>query len=144
MTNFTTQSKSISIISSFILYYLPACYPKDLRVDPFGLRQLSNSIRTSNPEGPWTPGGKLFDQDEAQLLLDLAKYLAVYGAPLYRVEHRFKQAAEALEIPVSIFALPRNVMINIGDGGAKHPSRAVFIDVIPDFDMWKLNQVHPF
>ncbi|KAJ1339388.1 hypothetical protein BSLG_005954 [Batrachochytrium salamandrivorans] len=66
--------------------------------------------------------------------------MAEWGAPIYRVENRIITAAKALEIPISFFSLPSMIMVNIGDGGAQHPSRTVFIQLSSSMNMWKLHQ----
>ncbi|KAI8927237.1 hypothetical protein BC831DRAFT_453323 [Entophlyctis helioformis] len=118
----------------------------------FGSRQPSmvmpriNAIRSTfhheplQSHVPWTPGGQPRDRNEAQLLLDLAAVLVAHGAPLYRVEHRIADAAAALEFPISFFSLPSTMMINLGDGGAQHPSRTEFLKIKQDYNMFKLHQ----
>ncbi|KAJ1342458.1 hypothetical protein BSLG_002957 [Batrachochytrium salamandrivorans] len=102
---------------------------------------VSLPVRSStNNMLPWTATGRPRDSQEVQLLLDLARLMAEWGAPLYRVETRIVSAAEALEIPISFFSLPSLLMINIGDGGAQHPSRTVFIPLEGTLNMWKLYQ----
>ncbi|KAJ1342405.1 hypothetical protein BSLG_003030 [Batrachochytrium salamandrivorans] len=103
--------------------------------------KVSLPVRSStNNMLPWTATGRPRDSQEVQLLLDLARLMAEWGAPLYRVETRIVSAAEALEIPISFFSLPSLLMINIGDGGAQHPSRTVFIPLEGTLNMWKLYQ----
>ena len=90
---------------------------------------------------PWTPGGKAKDEVQVEILKDLAGYLTMYGAPLYRVEHRLSIAAEAFKIPLSAFYLPSDIMINIGDGSSQHPSRTSFLKIPAVLNMDKLQRV---
>nr|KAJ3421350.1 hypothetical protein HK105_003789 [Polyrhizophydium stewartii] len=92
------------------------------------------------PKMPWTAAGKLRDTREVDLLIQLARAMVQWGAPLYRVEHRIKSAAEALEIPISMFSLPATLMVAIGDGGVQHPSRTYFVQIVGTNDMRKLHQ----
>ncbi|KAL2917561.1 hypothetical protein HK105_202846 [Polyrhizophydium stewartii] len=87
-----------------------------------------------------TADGKLRDTREVDLLIQLARAMVQWGAPLYRVEHRIKSAAEALEIPISMFSLPATLMVAIGDGGVQHPSRTYFVQIVGTNDMRKLHQ----
>ncbi|KAJ8328801.1 hypothetical protein QVD99_004546 [Batrachochytrium dendrobatidis] len=89
---------------------------------------------------PWNATGRPRDAREVELLIDLTRLMAEWGAPIYRVENRIITAAKALEIPISFFSLPSMIMVNIGDGGAQHPSRTVFIQLSSSMNMWKLHQ----
>ncbi|RKP03554.1 hypothetical protein CXG81DRAFT_16932 [Caulochytrium protostelioides] len=89
---------------------------------------------------PWLHGIPK-DQKHATLIMTLAKALDAYGAPLYRVEHRIIEVAEALNIPVSLFCLPATLMISIGDASSKHPCRMQFVPVNQAFHMGKLFRV---
>ncbi|KAJ3056145.1 hypothetical protein HK097_007977 [Rhizophlyctis rosea] len=93
---------------------------------------------------PWSASGDPNankDGPEADMLCGLAVALATYGAPLYRVEHRVSQAAQDLNIPLTIFCLPSTVQISIGDGSSQHPTRARYLCVEPTLHMGKLHQV---
>ena len=78
---------------------------------------------------------------DVQLLVDLAGYLTMYGAPIYRVESRIIQVASLLGLEVSGFYLPSNIMLSIGDGSKQSPSRTYFLSVPPSNNMSKLERV---
>ena len=114
---------------------------------------------------PWSASGDPHankDGPEADMLCGLAVALATYGAPLYRVyvffhpalrnivgvakkplcsEHRVSQAAQDLNIPLTIFCLPSTVQISIGDGSLQHPTRVRYLCVDPTLHMGKLHHV---
>jgi uncharacterized membrane protein YjjP (DUF1212 family) len=108
-------------------------------VDPE--KAVSSKRRARAYSTPWTPGGAPRDEIQVELLRDLAGYMTMYGAPLYRVERRMQFAAETLGIPLSAFYLPSNIMMNIGDGSSEHPSRTTFLTVPTVFNMFKLQEI---
>ncbi|RKO93025.1 hypothetical protein BDK51DRAFT_25066, partial [Blyttiomyces helicus] len=89
---------------------------------------------------PWAVHGANQDAREAGMLCGLALALASHGAPLYRVEHRISMAADELGIPISIFSLPSTLMISVGDGSLRHPSRTQYLSVSLAFNMSKLHE----
>ncbi|KAI9003143.1 hypothetical protein BC832DRAFT_92948 [Gaertneriomyces semiglobifer] len=90
---------------------------------------------------PWSSTGAPKDSREADMLCGLAIALSTYGAPLYRVEHRISQAAEDLNIPMSIFCLPSTLMVAIGDGSARHPARVQYLAISYSVNIRKLHDV---
>ncbi|KAJ3141801.1 hypothetical protein HDU90_006148 [Geranomyces variabilis] len=90
---------------------------------------------------PWSANGAPRDSREADLLCGLALALSSYGAPLYRVEHRVSQAAEDLNLPVSVFCLPSTIMVSIGDGSARHPCRVQYLSYSYGVNVSKLYEI---
>ncbi|TPX30577.1 hypothetical protein SmJEL517_g05881 [Synchytrium microbalum] len=68
------------------------------------------------------------DSGQVKLILGIAKALATYGAPLYRVSHRAQEAADRLNVPFGILCLPSTLMITTGDASPNHPTQSHFID----------------
>ena len=88
-----------------------------------------------------TDGDLPNDKADVQLLVDLAGYLTMYGAPIYRVESRIMQVASLLGLEATGFYLPSNIMLSIGDGSKQSPSRTYFLNVPPSNNMSKLERV---
>ncbi|TPX49965.1 hypothetical protein SeLEV6574_g01159 [Synchytrium endobioticum] len=81
------------------------------------------------------------DSGQVKLLLALAKALATYGAPLYRVSHRVEEAAEKLKVPFGILALANSLLITTGDASIDHPTQTHHMDFISAFHVGKLQDV---
>ncbi|KAJ3179290.1 hypothetical protein HDU87_002899 [Geranomyces variabilis] len=90
---------------------------------------------------PWSSNGAPRDSRQADLLCGLALALSSYGAPLYRVEHRVSQAAEDLNLPVSVFCLPSTIMVSIGDGSARSPCRVQYLSYSYGVNVSKLYEI---
>ncbi|KAJ3157518.1 hypothetical protein HDU86_003167 [Geranomyces michiganensis] len=90
---------------------------------------------------PWSSTGAPRDSREADMLCGLALALSSYGAPLYRVEHRVSQAAEELNLPVSVFCLPSTIMVSIGDGSARSPCRVQYLSYSYGVNVSKLYEI---
>lgn len=58
----------------------------------------------------------------------------MYGAPLYRVQHRLKNAAEAFQLQVSAFFLPSDLFITV-------ESKTSFLSIPSNLNMHKLERV---
>ncbi|KAJ3399079.1 hypothetical protein HDV05_002075, partial [Chytridiales sp. JEL 0842] len=109
---------------------------------------IVSSLLSKTPKQVWKPsegrspdGKQLADSKEAALVFGLARALLGYGAPLYRVEHRVHDAAEALGLPCSVMCMPNAILISVGDGSQTHPSRTHFLRVQAGFHMGKLHEV---
>ncbi|KAJ3303376.1 hypothetical protein HDV03_003945 [Kappamyces sp. JEL0829] len=86
------------------------------------------------PLSPWNKGGQ--NSIQVQLLIDLAGYLMMYGAPLYRVSLRIQHAARLFES----FYLPTDLMISVLDT-ATNSSKTCFLEIPAAANMKKLEAV---
>ena len=103
---------------------------------------------TSSKDQKWKPslgkstsGKKLAETKEAILIHGLARAMLGYGAPLYRIENRIHDAAEALNLPVSISCLPSIIYISIGNPGDLYPTQTYFLKYGVGYNMAKLYDV---
>ena len=62
---------------------------------------------------PWSMQGT-YEGVQIQLLIDLAGYLIMYGAPLYRVKHRIAHVSKLFDLPLTAFYLPNELMVSVG------------------------------
>ena len=92
------------------------------------------------PQTPWNPDGIPYENIRIQLLFDIAGYLMMYGAPLYRVQHRLMKLSGLFEIPVSAFFLPTDLMISVGDNTVS-PNRTFFLAIPSALNMYKLERI---
>jgi uncharacterized membrane protein YjjP (DUF1212 family)/uncharacterized membrane protein YjjB (DUF3815 family) len=98
--------------------------------------QTRPSLLERKSSSPWSMQGT-YEGVQIQLLIDLAGYLIMYGAPLYRVKHRIAHVSKLFDLPLTAFYLPNELMVSVGH----YNQKTSFLYIPSQINMEKLEGV---